>query len=144
MNYKGLVDPKNKPFGNVLPFEVQVLIMFWRHCFMTNDERKKWMRNLPAFPVALEQAFQCSWHFHFPPVKNYFRLHWNENHILTFTVVRTVSDEKPSNTRYVWTLILFCNSFALCFRGLVVILFTSMTISQSFTFKQYFLNTLLF
>ena len=59
------------------------------------------MRNLPAFPVALEQAFQCSWHFHFPPVTNDFRLHWNENHILTFTVVRTVSDEKPSNTRYV-------------------------------------------
>ena len=38
--------------------------------------------------------------------------------------------------------VLFRNSFALCFRGLVAILFTSMTISQSFTFKQYFLNTL--
>ena len=25
MNYKGLVDPKNKPFGNLLPFEVQVI-----------------------------------------------------------------------------------------------------------------------
>ena len=23
------------------------------------------MLNLPAFPVALEQAFQCSWHFRF-------------------------------------------------------------------------------
>ena len=54
------------------------------------------MRNLPAFPVALEQAFQCSWHFHFPPVTNDFRLHWNENHILTFTVVRTVLDEKQA------------------------------------------------
>ena len=38
--------------------------------------------------------------------------------------------------------VLFRNSFALCFRGLVAILFTSMTISQSFIFKQYFLNTL--
>ena len=33
------------------------------------------MRNLPAFSVALEQAFQCSWHFHFPPVTNDFHLH---------------------------------------------------------------------
>ena len=50
------------------------------------------MRNLPAFPVALTQTFQCSWHFHFPPVTKVFRLHWNENHTLTFTVVRTLSD----------------------------------------------------
>ena len=52
------------------------------------------MRNLPAFPVALRQTFQCSWLFRFPLVTNVFRLHWNENHILTFTVVRTVLDEK--------------------------------------------------
>ena len=50
------------------------------------------MRNLPAFPVALTQTFQCSWHFHFPPVTKVFRLHWNENHTLTLTVVRTFSD----------------------------------------------------
>ena len=53
MNYKGLVDPKNKPFGNVLPFEVQVLIMFWRHCFMTNDERKKMNAEFTRLPRCL-------------------------------------------------------------------------------------------
>ena len=42
MKYKGfIVDPKNKPFGNLLPFEVQVIIMFWTRCFMTNDRRTK-------------------------------------------------------------------------------------------------------
>ena len=41
VKYKGLVDPKNKPFANLLPFEVQVIIMFWTQCFMTNDRRKK-------------------------------------------------------------------------------------------------------
>ena len=105
-------------------------------------EGKKWMLNLPAFPVALEQAFQCSWHFRFQVATNVFLLLWKTNLILAFTAVLTVSDEKPSNTRYVWTFFLFRNSFALCFRGLAAILFTSMTISQSFTFKQYFLNTL--
>ncbi|CAH3034265.1 unnamed protein product, partial [Porites evermanni] len=54
MNYKGLVDPKNKPFGNVLPFEVQVLIMFWTHCFMTNDERKKMNAEFTRLPRCLE------------------------------------------------------------------------------------------
>ena len=28
MKYKGLVDPKEKPFSRSLPFEVQVKIMF--------------------------------------------------------------------------------------------------------------------
>ena len=64
MIYKGLEDPKNKPFGSLLPFEVQVIIMFWTRGFMTNDRR------IP-------------------------------NLILAFTLVLTVSDEKPSNTRYV-------------------------------------------
>ena len=41
MKYKGLQDPKNKLFGNLLPFEVQVIIMFWTQCFMTNERRKK-------------------------------------------------------------------------------------------------------
>ena len=40
IKYKGLVDPKNKPFGNPLPFEVQVIIMFWTECFMTNEKKK--------------------------------------------------------------------------------------------------------
>ena len=37
---------------------------------MTNG--KRWMRNLPAFPVALRQTFQCSWLFHFPLVTKVF------------------------------------------------------------------------
>ena len=41
MNYQGLVDPEDKPFGNVLPFDVQVKIMFWVECFVTMDKRKK-------------------------------------------------------------------------------------------------------
>ena len=41
MNCRGLVDPQNKLFGNVLPLEVQVKIMFWAECMLTNDKRKK-------------------------------------------------------------------------------------------------------
>ena len=41
MNCRGLVDPQNKPFGNLLPLEVQVKIMFWVECFVTKDKRKK-------------------------------------------------------------------------------------------------------
>ena len=41
MDCRGLVDPQNKPFGNVLPLEMQVKIMFWVHCFYTMDKRKK-------------------------------------------------------------------------------------------------------
>ena len=41
MNCQGLVDPENKPFGNVLPLEVQVKIMFWVHCLYTMDKRRK-------------------------------------------------------------------------------------------------------
>ena len=47
---RGLVDPKNKPFGNVLPFEVQIKIMFWVHCFYTMDQRKKVVRELKGLP----------------------------------------------------------------------------------------------
>ena len=53
MKYKGLVDPKNKPFGNLLPFEVQVIIMFWTQCFMTNDRRKKMNAELTRLPRCL-------------------------------------------------------------------------------------------
>ena len=41
MDCRGLVDPQNKPFGRVLPLEVQVKIMFWVECFYTMDKRKK-------------------------------------------------------------------------------------------------------
>ena len=53
MKYKGLVDPKNKPFGNLLPFEVQVIIMFWTQCFMTNDRRTKMNEELTRLPCCL-------------------------------------------------------------------------------------------
>ena len=53
MKYKGLVDPKNKPFGTLLPFEVQVIIMFWTQCFMTNDRRKKMNAEFTRLPRCL-------------------------------------------------------------------------------------------
>ena len=53
MKYKGLVDPKNKPFRNLLPFEVQVIIMFWTQCFMTNDRRKKMNAELTRLLLCL-------------------------------------------------------------------------------------------
>ena len=50
MNCRGLVDPENKPFGNVLPLELQVKIMFWVHCFYTMDHRKKLLREFKELP----------------------------------------------------------------------------------------------
>ena len=51
MDCRGLVDPRNKPFGNVLPLEVQVKIMFWVECFYTMDKRKKVVRELRGLPI---------------------------------------------------------------------------------------------
>ena len=53
MNCRGLVDPQNKPFGNVLPLEVQVKIMFWVECMLTNDKRKKVNQNSKGSPNAM-------------------------------------------------------------------------------------------
>ena len=50
MDCRGLVDPRNKPFGRVLPLEVQVKIMFWVHCFYTMDKRKKVVQELKRLP----------------------------------------------------------------------------------------------
>ena len=50
MKYKGLVDPKDKPFVKWLPFEVQVKIMFWVECFCTMDKRKKVLREFKGLP----------------------------------------------------------------------------------------------
>ena len=50
MKYKGLVDPKDKPFGRSLPFEVQAKIMFWVECFNTMDKRKKLLREFKGLP----------------------------------------------------------------------------------------------
>ena len=50
MDCRGLVDPKNKPFGRVLPLEVQIKIMFWVHCFYTMDKRKKVVQEIKGLP----------------------------------------------------------------------------------------------
>ena len=50
MKYQGLVDPEDKPFGNVFPFEVQVKIMFWVECFATMDKRKKVPQEFKGLP----------------------------------------------------------------------------------------------
>ena len=50
MNCRGLVDPDNKPFGNILPLEIQVKIMFWVHCFCTMDLRKKVLAQFKSLP----------------------------------------------------------------------------------------------
>ena len=53
MDCRGLVDLRNKPFGRVLPLEVQIKIMFWVECFYTMDKRKKVVQELKRLP-------QCS------------------------------------------------------------------------------------
>ena len=50
MKYKGLVDPKDKPFGRVFPFEVQLKIMFWVEFFVTKDKRKKLLQEFKRLP----------------------------------------------------------------------------------------------
>ena len=50
MDCRGLVDPRNKPFGGVLPLEVQVKIMFWVECFYTMDKRKKVVQEFKGLP----------------------------------------------------------------------------------------------
>ena len=44
------MDPKNKPFGRVLPLEIQIKIMFWVHCFYTMEKRKKVVQELKGLP----------------------------------------------------------------------------------------------
>ena len=41
MKFYGLVDANNKPFGGLLPVEIQVIIMFWASVAEANDKRKK-------------------------------------------------------------------------------------------------------
>ena len=50
INCRGLVDPQNKPFGNVLPLEVQIKIMFWVEYFYTMDKRKKVVQEFKGLP----------------------------------------------------------------------------------------------
>ena len=57
MDCRGLVDPRNKPFGRVLPLEVQIKIMFWVHCFYTMDKRKKVVREIRRLPYCSLTGF---------------------------------------------------------------------------------------
>ena len=57
MDCRGLVDPRNKPFGRVLPLEVQVKIMFWVECFYTMDKRKKVVREIKGLPQCTLTSF---------------------------------------------------------------------------------------
>ena len=50
MDCRGLVNPQNKPFGRVLPLEIQIKIMFWVHCFYTMDKRKKVVQEFKRLP----------------------------------------------------------------------------------------------
>ena len=50
MDARGLVDPNNKPFGSVLPLEVQIKIMLWVHCFYSMEKRGKVVREFKALP----------------------------------------------------------------------------------------------
>ena len=51
MKFYGLVDAKYKPFGRVLPVEIQVIIMFWASVAETNDKRKQVLAQLVIIPV---------------------------------------------------------------------------------------------
>ena len=143
MKYKGLVDPNNKPFGNLLPFEVQVIIMFWTQCFMTNDRRTKMNEELTRLPCCLCTSIPMSVAFSFSSgYKRFSSGMENKPYPRFYGCPHCFRRKTKQYSVRLNISVLFRNSFALCFRGLVAILFTSMTISQSFTFKQYFVNTL--
>ena len=61
MDCRGLVDPRNKPFGNVLPLEIQIKIMFWVHCSYTMDKRKKVVQELKGLPKCDLTGFPNTW-----------------------------------------------------------------------------------
>jgi len=50
MKIHGLLDPQNKPFGRVLPLEIQLHILFLAECFVTNDKRRKVNLQLRLLP----------------------------------------------------------------------------------------------
>ena len=51
MKFYGLVDANNKPFGRLLPVEIQVIIIFWAFVAETNVKRKKVLAQLVRIPV---------------------------------------------------------------------------------------------
>ena len=57
MDGRGLVDPRNKPFGRVLPLEVQIRIMFWVECIFTNEKRRKVNQELKGLPKCALTGF---------------------------------------------------------------------------------------
>ena len=57
MDCRGLVDPRNKPFGRVLPLEIQIKIMFWVECFYTMDKRKKVVQEIKGLPQCTLTSF---------------------------------------------------------------------------------------
>ena len=50
MDARGLVDPRNKPFGRMLPLEILIRIMFWVECIFTNEKRRKVNQELKGLP----------------------------------------------------------------------------------------------
>ena len=69
MDGRGLVDPRNKPFGRVLPLEIQIKIMFWVECFYTMDKRKKVVREFKGLPICSMTGY---------PKHLGEGLHWNQ------------------------------------------------------------------
>ena len=65
MDCRGLVDPQNKPFGHVLPLEVQVRIMFWVDCIITNEKRQKVNEQFEELPKCNLTGWpQCLGEYH--------------------------------------------------------------------------------
>ena len=50
MKIDGLLDPRNKPFGRVLPLEIQLHILFLAECFVTLNKGRKVNRELRLLP----------------------------------------------------------------------------------------------
>jgi len=69
MDFRGLVNPQNKPFGRVLPLEVQIRIMFWVECIFTNEKRQKVNEEFNGLPKCNVTGF---------PQHLGEGLHWNQ------------------------------------------------------------------
>ena len=145
MKCKGLVDPKNKPFGNLLHFEVQVIIMFWTRCFMTNDRRTKMNEELTRLPCCLCTSIPMSVAFSFSSGYKRFSSGMENKTYPRFYgcphCFRRKTKQYSVRLNVCFISQFICPLFSGISRHLI---YTSMTISQSFTFKQYFLNTLFF
>ena len=143
MKYKGLVDPKNKPFGNLPPFEVQVIIMFWTKCFMTNDRRTKMNEELTRLPCCLITGIPMFVEFSFSSGYKRFSSAMENKPYPRFYgcphCFRRKTKQYSVRLNVCFISQFICPLFSGISRHLI---YTSMTISQSFTFKQYFLNTL--